>query len=210
MIIVGLRAEARIARALGVPVAIGGGTAAGAERAARHLVAENTKALISFGLAGGLDPALAAGTILVPHTVIAGSRRFAAAESLTRRLGGPTAHVLLGMADVAATPAEKQRLWHETGASAADLESGAVARIAAEAGVPFAVLRAVCDTADHILPPAALAALDSSGAIGPLRVVRSVLAEPAQIPALLTLAADAARARRALRLWIRNISLAER
>jgi adenosylhomocysteine nucleosidase len=79
MIVVGLRAEARIARALGVPVAIGGGTAAGAERAARHLVAENTKALISFGLAGGLDPALAAGTILVPHTVIAGSRRFDAA-----------------------------------------------------------------------------------------------------------------------------------
>jgi len=177
MIIVGLRAEARIAQALGVPVATGGGTTTGAEHAARYLIAQGAKALISFGLAGGLDPALSAGAILVPHAVIAEGQRFAADGSLAHRLGGPTAHVLLGTADIATTPTTKQRLWRETGASAVDLESGAVARIAAEAGLPFAVLRAVCDTTNHALPPAALAALDSGGAISLPRVIRSVLAE---------------------------------
>jgi adenosylhomocysteine nucleosidase len=209
MIIVGLRAEARIARALGVTVAVGGGTAAGAEGAARHLVARGAKVLISFGLAGALDPAIPAGMIVVPHTVIAEGTRFAADESLARRLGGPTTHVLLGAASVAMTPSAKQRLWRETGASAVDLESSAVARVAAGSGLPFAVLRAVCDTANHALPPAALVALDSDGVVGLLRVGGSVLAFPGQIPALLMLAADAARARRALKQRVRQISLAE-
>jgi hypothetical protein len=58
VIVVGLKAEALLARRLGVPVMIGGGTAAGAEMAARRAVAEGATALVSFGLAGGLDPSL--------------------------------------------------------------------------------------------------------------------------------------------------------
>ncbi|MBN8903066.1 MAG: hypothetical protein J0H57_18715, partial [Rhodospirillales bacterium] len=46
--------------------------------------------------------------------------------------------------------------------------------------------------------PAALAALDRSGAVGLARVIGSVLTRPGQLPALLTLARDAAAARRAL------------
>ena len=65
-------------------------------------------------------------------------------------------------------------------------------------GLPFAVLRVICDPAERDLPPAALAALDASGAIGLARVVRSVIGRPGQLPALLRLAADAAAARRAL------------
>ena len=55
----GLAAEARIAARLGLPVAIGGGTATGAAQAAERL-APDVSALLSFGLAGGLDPDLAA------------------------------------------------------------------------------------------------------------------------------------------------------
>jgi adenosylhomocysteine nucleosidase len=81
---------------------------------------------------------------------------------------------------------------------AVDLETGAVARVAAAHGLPFAVLRAICDPAERDLPPAALVALNARGAIGLARVAGSLIAWPGQVPALLRLAADAAAARRSL------------
>jgi adenosylhomocysteine nucleosidase len=106
---------------------------------------------------------------------------------------------MLAGAAIAVTVAEKKSLFEATGADAIDLESGAVARVAAARGVPFAVLRAVADPAERNLPPAALVALDRSGRIGFLRVLASVFGNPAQIPGLLALARDAAAARRALK-----------
>ncbi len=197
-VVVGLAAEARIARKLGHPVAIGGGGAAGAEQAARRLVADGATALLSFGLCGGLDPALRPGTLLVPHTVLDGAVRLAADPTLAARFGGFTPHLLLGGTQIAATVADKQHLREVTGAAAIDLESGAVARIAIAAGLPFAAVRAVCDLAGEDLPPAALIALDAKGAIGLVRVLASLAAHPGQLPALLALARHAAAGRRSL------------
>ena len=52
-------------------VAVSGMGAAAATARANALVAAGADALVSFGLAGGLDPALAPGAILVPREVIA-------------------------------------------------------------------------------------------------------------------------------------------
>jgi adenosylhomocysteine nucleosidase len=197
-VVVGLAAEARIARRLGWPVAIGGGTAEGAETAAQRLVTEGALALVSFGLAGGLDPALRPAALIVPSGVIARDERHATDPALSRMLGGATQHHVLGADTIVAGTEEKRRLWDRTDAAAVDLESGAVARVAALHRIPFAVLRAICDPADATLPPAALAALDARGAICVWRVLASIAADPRQLPALLALAADAAAARRAL------------
>jgi adenosylhomocysteine nucleosidase len=196
-IVTGLAMEARLARKLG-RVEVGGGLPAGAEAAAERLVAGGAKVLLSFGLAGGLDPALAAGTVVMPATVVENGTRFTTDPTLTGQLGGGGGGVMLAAAAALATPEEKRAAFAASGALAVDLESGAVARVAARHGLPFAVLRAVCDPAGRALPPAALAALDAQGAIVAWRVLVSVLARPWQIPALLTLADDAARARRAL------------
>ncbi len=197
-VVVGLAAEARTARRLGHTVAIGGGGAAGAEQAARRLVAGGATALLSFGLCGGLDPALRPGALLIPRAVLDGATRYAADPALAARFGGITPHLLLGGTQVAATAAEKRQLWDATGAAAIDLESGAVARVAAASGLPFAVVRAVCDSAGQDLPPAALIALDAKGAIGLTRLLASLAARPGQLPALLALARCAAAARRSL------------
>ena len=119
-------------------------------------------------------------------------------SSLADRFGGLTAHTILAGHDIAATAAAKRRIHRLTQAHAIDLESGAVAATAAAHGLPFVVIRAICDPADRDLPPAALLALGPHGAIGLGRVLRSVLANPRQIPALLALARDARTARRAL------------
>ena len=148
--------------------------------------------------------------MVVPDSVLTMGARFLTDLDLSRRLGGPTPHCLLGAEQVAAHTTDKRALFARTGAVAIDLESGAVARVATEHRLPFAVLRAVCDPAWRHLPPAALLALDNQGAIGLGRVVRSVLATPRQIPALLALGRDAAAARRALRRRVMSVAARER
>jgi adenosylhomocysteine nucleosidase len=179
-----------LARRLGI-VAVGGDRPG---EAAKTLLQHGVTSLLSFGLAGGLDPALRPGDVVIPRAVLAGDRRFATAPLLAANVD-----ILLAGEKVHATSAEKLLAWQTTGAAAVDLESGAVAQVAAEAGIGFAVLRAICDPAERDLPPAALTALDHSGRIGFLRVLASVVTSPSQIPALLRLAADAKAARQALR-----------
>ncbi len=204
-VVVGLAAEARIARRLGWPVAIGGGTASGAESAAQALVQQACTGLISFGLAGGLDRMLRPGALVVPAAVIVDDQRYATDASLSRVLGGPTPHVMLGADAIVASVADKNRLRELTGAAAVDLESGAVARVAATHGIPFAVLRAICDPAARALPPAALVALDTRGSIKVWRVLIAIAAQPGQLAALFGLAADAAAARRSLAARVKRI-----
>lgn len=203
-VVVGMAAEARIAARLGAPVAISGGTAAGAQRAVDHLL-PGTSALLSFGLAGGLAPDLPAGTLIVPEAVLTDAGRFATDPALVACLGGTTAHLLYGAEHPAARRAEKRALHDRTGCSAVDLESAAVAETASRQCIPFAVLRAVCDPAERDVPPAALIALTARGTIDIPRLAQSLLHDPAQIPALIALARDAARAQRALIRQIRMI-----
>jgi adenosylhomocysteine nucleosidase len=204
-IVVGLAAEARLARGLGWQVAIGGGTTNGAAAAARSLLAHGVTGLISCGLAGALDPSLRPGDVLIPDAVIDSQQRFSTDPELSRLLAGPTSHCLLAATAIIASAEHKRRLWRETGAAAVDLESGAVARVATGAGLPFAVLRVVCDPAERSLPPAALIALNAHGSIGIGRVLASIFAHPGQLAALLRLAADAAAAKHSLRTHLNRL-----
>lgn len=197
-IVTGLEAEARIARRLGRMVAVGGGTADGARAAARTLVDQGATALFSFGLAGGLDPALAAGALIVPGAVMVAGARLTADPELCRALGGPTVACLLGAEAIAASVADKGRLRRESGCAAIDLESGIVAEIAAAHALPFAVLRAICDPAGMSLPGVVLLALSADGRIGLTRVLAATMRDPGQIPSLLRLARAASRARATL------------
>jgi adenosylhomocysteine nucleosidase len=196
-VVTGLAAEARVAQPLGDTEA-GGGSPAGAERAAELLVARGATGLLSFGLAGGLDPALKPGDVVVPLAVMERGAIHHTDCDISQALGGWFGGFLAGADKVVATREDKAALWGATLACAVDLESGVVARVAARHGLPFAVLRAVCDPAARNLPPAALIALDHHGAIGFSRVASSILRRPGQIPALIQLGRDAAAARRAL------------
>jgi adenosylhomocysteine nucleosidase len=205
-VVVGMAVEARIARRLGWPIAVGGGTASGAHAAAEELLRAGVSALVSFGVAGGLDPNLPAGTILVPTAVLDASSRYETDADLCRILGGATPHTLLSL-DVLLESREQRRQYHEqTLAAAVDMESGAVAQIAARDALPFAVLRVICDTAERRLPPVALTALDAEGRIGMRRVLGSLASDPRQLPDLIRLAMDAKAARRALLAHVRRVA----
>jgi adenosylhomocysteine nucleosidase len=174
------------------------------------LIEQGATAVISFGLAGGLDPALRPGALIIPSIVLSSADALSPDASLAERFGGFTGHVILAGSDVVANACEKQRLFASWQAHAVDLESGAVARTAIAHGLPVLVVRAICDPAERDLPPAALIALDPDGRIGLANVLRSVLGQPSQIPGLLALARDAARARRALILLAERFHAAAR
>jgi len=208
--VTGLAAEAKLLRPLGGhhPIALSGATAEGAERAVQQLLRAGVRAVVSFGVAAGLDPALRPGEIVLPERVVQGERVFATDPALRAWLGGRTGAVggsLLHSDALVASGGEKRRLFEATGCAALDMESGSAARMADEACLPFAALRAVCDPAWRDLPPAAVCAIGADGRIDAVRLAVSLLRYPSQLPVLFALARDAAAARRALRVRTSSI-----
>lgn len=203
----GFMAEARLARRFGfIAFATGGDAARGRVLAVR--AAETADGLISFGIAGGLAPRLAAGTLLLPRMVIAGNdERLTIDVGLHGRvlatLAAAGLHAetgdLLALEAIVATSQAKAAQHARHGTLAVDLESQHAARAARAASKPFLVLRAVADPARRGLPPAALVGLHPSGRAALGRVFASVLRQPGQIPALITTARDTRRALAALR-----------
>ncbi|MGH6994584.1 MAG: nucleoside phosphorylase [Stellaceae bacterium] len=170
--------------------------------------AEAADGLISFGIAGGLAPRLAAGTLLLPRMVIAGDDERLTADaglhgSVLAALATAGLHAetgdLLALEAIIAAPQAKAAQHARHGALAVDLESHHAARAAQAVGKPFFVLRAVADPASRSLPPAALVGLHASGHAAPGRVLASLLRQPGQIPDLVATALDTRRALATLR-----------
>jgi len=192
-VIVGMKSEAALLPA-GVPGVCAGGVNARAEALARHALAEGAEGLISIGIAGGLDPALQPGAIIIGSGVEAGDRVIACDPSWRDRLlaaiAGSRAGLVHGSEVAAATTTHKRLLFQRRGAVIVDMESGAVARVAAEAGKPFACLRAVSDPAGRALPLSALVGLGPEGDTRPLAVMAALLRRPQDLPGLIRVGLD--------------------
>lgn len=180
---------------------------ASAERAyhgALELVAQGAGALLSIGIAGGLDASLRPGDVVLPDIVVGpgGTGRGVSAEwhaAVIQEVPKPAIGALYASSDPACTVAEKASLRASSGALAIDIESGAVAMAAAEAAVPFLVLRVIADPADRAIPPAALHGIGPDGDRRPLAVLSRLMLRPADLPALIALARDSKAALRQLR-----------
>lgn len=181
-----------------------GGNASTAEEAARRMVAEGAGGLISFGIAGGLDPSLGPGVIVIAERVIASNGDiFSCHEPWISRLlrhdGGFDSGPILGRDDAVLKPVRKARLFRDHGALAVDMESHAVARVAQATGVPFIAIRAIGDPASRAIPRAALAGLAPDGRIHALPVVLALLKRPKDIAGLFRIARDTNAALAALK-----------
>ena len=149
--VVGMTREAKILA--GSAVLIGGGDA---DALAAKLEAELRQGLagvISFGLCGGLDPALKAGDLVVGEAVADAEALYDADAAWTARIMAALPGAIQGRFARAEAPvasvAAKAALHSATGAAAVDLESWTVARLARWFGRAFAVVRAVSDAASH-------------------------------------------------------------
>lgn len=213
LVISGLAAEARIAAGPGVV------TVAAPGSALRDILARSTgfhRAVVSFGIAGGLAAELAPGTIVIASAVVwppapFGHTRSAEASFTDRALSAVVQNRLTtaGIASVAAplaavdrpilTPADKRAVATATGAVAVDTESHIASGWATAHAIPLLVVRAVADPAHRRLPHLATVAIGTGGRLAMGAIARELVARPAQLALLPGTALASMRAMRALR-----------
>jgi adenosylhomocysteine nucleosidase len=207
LIVTGLVQEARIAAGPGMAVICSSSDPRQLRALLATLDPTSFRGVISFGVAGGLDPTLKSGDIVVATEVLAGDARWLAelplneeqiaSVALKRRRvvrGG-----LAGVEQVIAARAGKAALWSATGAAAVDMESHIAAAYAAEVGLPFAALRVISDPASRALPAIAMSAIKPNGDIDLRKVLRGVARNPLSLRALVSTGIDFNRALRSLR-----------
>jgi adenosylhomocysteine nucleosidase len=106
--------------------------------------------------------------------------------------------MLLTSSRIIATATEKLLLGEETGALAVDMESAAVLRRAAEAGVPALALRAISDRADESLPLDFELCFDSHGQFHLARLLLLLARHPRAVGPLTRVGRQSASAGRSL------------
>ncbi|MFC0239972.1 phosphorylase [Rhodopseudomonas telluris] len=207
LIVTGLIQEARIAEGPGLTVICSSSDPKQLRRMMASFDATSIRGVISFGVAGGLDPSLKAGDVVIATEVVAGERRWASEVSLSDELlrsaglgrqrvvrGG-----LVGVEAVVAARDSKAALRSETGAAAVDMESHIAADYAAAANLPFAALRVISDPANRSLPQVVSTAIKPNGDVDLRKVLRGLARHPTSIRSLVTTGIDFNRALRSLR-----------
>lgn len=175
-----------------------------ATAAAETMLEQGAAGLISFGVAGGLDPSLGAGVVVIASGVIGPDGATYPAherwvETLMQLDGAFDSGAIVGSDAPVMTALDKRKLFRRHGALAVDMESHAVAAVAKAAGVPFAAIRAIGDPAGRSIPRAALAGLAPDGKTRALPVIAGLLRRPGDVAGLWRLAKETNRALSSLR-----------
>jgi adenosylhomocysteine nucleosidase len=200
----------------GTLLAVSGMGRAAAARSAQLLIDAGATALASWGMAGGLDPALAAGTIFLPSEVISPDGvSVTTARHWRERLGSALAAQrpltqgrLLTSSKAVGSLAAKATLFREMGAAAVDMESLSVAEAAEARQLPFIAVRVIVDSAADALPQAVTAAADNEGHLQIWRLMGALARTPADLAPLIRLARRYRAANRSLAAVARVGSLA--
>lgn len=183
----------------GVPallVANGAGRGPAAAGASAAIASNPVEAVVSTGFAGALAPDLAVGSAFLAERILDGGRTYRGSRPQTCP-PGLRRGTLVTANGVVQTAEAKARL-ARAGGEAVDMESAAVAAVAAEHGLPCYCLRAISDSATLDLPVDFNRALRPDGTFSPWSVLGQAALRPARWPALARLRQDAKLAARSL------------
>ncbi|WP_238252742.1 phosphorylase family protein [Methylobacterium persicinum] len=196
--VTGLARERRIAAGTAVEPIGAGGDPVRLRALLDARTVPGCRAVVSFGIAGGLDPSLKPGDVVVGTGVVSAEGRrsadLGAAAAMVGLLAGlPNRVISADIAGVDAAVLEvsaKEELRGKTGAAAVDMESHVAAAFAGRHGLPFAALRVICDPADRALPAFAANALTPDGEPDIRGVVSALVFGRARIGDLMRLGRD--------------------
>lgn len=203
LVVTGLARESQIAAGPGVSRIVCSGSDPNRLRSELSGIDDGKlRAVLSFGIAGGLDPALRPGDVVVATAVIAESgawkvpaKILAAITAQVRANGVEAANgIVVGVEEPIIVPASKTALRRETDAVAVDMESHIGAAYAASRGLPFAAIRVISDPAERGLPELAKKALKPDGRIDYPAVLAGLARAPSQLGTLIQAGGDAGRA----------------
>jgi adenosylhomocysteine nucleosidase len=195
-VVTALQAEADCLRRFADRIApltrVTGGSALRARTGAEQLAAEGVVGLVSFGVAIGLAPVLRPGDVVLADSVVLATggtipTNPAWRAGLMRRLADSGLNLrvarIAGSDELPTSASAKRRAFQTTFAAALDTESHAVAEVAAAAGLPLLVVRAVAEPAEMMRPPIAFAATSPDGQTRSLAVVGHLAKRPWEIAA---------------------------
>jgi len=164
--------------------------------AASLLLEKGATSLVSAGISGALSPDLEAGVIVLATSVTDGEGRsqevnegalVTARGALKRRGMAFTEGAVLSTGSAVLGVSSKARLFKESGAICVDMESGGVADMALKGGVPFLVIRAVCDRADEGISEDLYACLDEEGGVRAGHLIGNCLKRPSLVGEMMRL-----------------------
>ena len=187
----------------------------GAQAAQRAAVALADRidvvALISFGVAGALDAGLRSGDLVVPTSVVA-EQIYATNDglrvNLVHRLSGEVNvidGILATSQQLLTSEQEKLALAISKGACAVDMESSAIATVAADRNISFMAVRAITDPVQYSPPAVLLGALHADGRVKPLPLLALLLRRQIQLAELLRLGSGMRAASATLKTAIRQM-----
>ncbi len=191
-----------------------------ARSAATELLELGVTSLVSFGIAGALDPELSSGDLILPESVHAGKIPQDDEEELSsypvslewrdrvEALLPPHLTIVGGTLTtspgVLTTAKAKLDLGAVTGACAYDMESAAIAEVAAKYEAPFIAIRAITNPVDFSPPAELLHAIQPEGSIKTLHILSLLYQRSVDVGTLLHLGKEIKEARRTLAAVIRN------
>ena len=207
LIVTGLKQEARIAAGPGLTVICSSSNPVQLREMMVSFDPASIRGIVSFGVAGGLNPSLRSGDIVVASDIVAGRQSWATAAALTENLVAlPNGRkrkivsgVLVGVEEVVTGQVAKAALRATTGADAVDMESHIAARYAEHYGLPFAAVRVISDPAHRALPELTMNAIKPNGNVDMWKVMRGIARNPKTIPHLISTGRDFSRALRSLK-----------
>jgi nucleoside phosphorylase len=179
-----------------------------AMRAAERLLARGVVRLANWGVAGALDPALAAGDVLIADRIryTSGDPGYATDADANDQLAAAFSAALRvrrgalwSTSQPVATPSEKRALAERSGALAVDMEAAPVAAVALRAKLPFVAVKAICDPAGRAVPAGIVRALEDADEGWSLRMLAAIVSGgPGTWRAASALSRDYRHARRSL------------
>ena len=207
LIVTGLKQEARIAAGPGLTVICSSSNPTQLREMMTSFDPRSIRGIVSFGVAGGLNPALKSGDIVIASQIVTANRRWPTEASLTedlvalpmKRGRSIVSGVLAGVEAVVLGQVGKEALRATTGADAVDMESHIAARYAEYNGLPFAAVRVISDPSHRALPQITMNAIKPNGKVDVWKVMRGVARNPRTIPPLISTGRDFNRALRSLR-----------
>ena len=197
LVVVGMKMEADLINIPNAVVVVSAGDVNLLLQRLKPYSAANVRAVISFGVAGGLDPSLRPGQLLLAKKVTDGEWDWRTSKCLRTILKAKLKTITpleareAGIDTLSAVdPASRAELRSQTGAASVDNESQIAARFAGAENLPFAVVRAVSDPASYTFPPAAMLPLLPDGTPDMTAIQASIQKDPSQIQALIDLNND--------------------
>ena len=154
-----------------------------------------TDALIVFGTAAGIEPALVAGDLVIYDSVAREDEtHFATSKNLNQYLLdalatlNPHCGIGLSVTKAVCSVNEKQQIRSTESCLCIDMESATIANWALQRHIPVACVRAIVDAAGQAVPSAALKGMRPDGKTSALATGLALIKNPGQFPDLVRLA----------------------